>query len=180
VALDITRTRTKRYVGVCGLGECDFTTRVESLRVNAGIALRDHARIVHGLEPATIFDRRTMRTPDKELPPQERLADYADHYVVFSDPKPDNIDTKFGNQDIIRCLAYVFIDGHWKSLGDTPIFWVTVSKQIMEDPDDPLGGKLVKGTDRNANEWAVVPVPTSDKPGTAALKGWSKEKAEAF
>jgi hypothetical protein len=89
-------------------------------------------------------------------------------------------ESKFGPQDIVRCLAYVFVEGNWKALGDTPIFWVEVQKQLADDFSEPLGGKLVKGTARNGNEWVVEAVPTSDKVGTKALGSWSKETAESF
>lgn len=122
-----------------------------------------------------------MKQPDSELPEiGEKLGEYADHLMVFASAKAGTRDTSFGKRDTIECLAYAFVDGAWKALGETPIFWATVKKQVAEAGEEPIGGVLIQGTERNDREWFLAPVPKSDKAFTQALKDWDKNMGGDF
>lgn len=178
----VTRTNGKRYVGFCGYDLCSWSTDAVQLRLTAQENLRAHVRITHGASIDTLFQRsQAMKQPSADLPDLgEKLSEYADHLVVFSDAHPGERDTSFGKRPTMETLCYVFLDGVWKNLGETPVFFRTVNKQITEAGDEPIGGVLIQGTDRNDREWYLAPVPRTDKVLTAALKGWDKDKAEAF
>jgi hypothetical protein len=113
--------------------------------------------------------------PGAKLPETdaERLSDYDGSLVVFANAKPGERDTSFGARETREVLAYVVVSGEWKALGETPIFFKTVIKQIDEADGEPLGGILKKGTERNANEWAIV--PTTKKADLALLDNWTEE-----
>lgn len=184
--LVISRTNTKRYVGACL--RCGWTTSVVSLRARAGVLLRDHGRIEHGISVRqSYFDQQrkepAMKAPSKDLPDPERLSDYPDHLVVFIDAKPGTVKSQYGTSEC-DCLVYVYVNDNWKSLGETPIFWKTVGKQIMEaigdEPTESFGGYLRQGSERNEREWNVAPVPAAAKADAKVLASFDKEHAEAF
>jgi hypothetical protein len=179
----ITRTNTRRYVGHCNL--CAYATNVESVRVSVGIKLRDHARRQHGLtyvvETGDYRKDHGMKQPKKDLPEMEKLGDYDGHLVVFSGAREGVVEgTKFGDRNVVYALAYVYLNDQWKSLGETPIFWRTVCKQVLDAAPDEIGGTLTQGTDRNDREWFLAPVPASNKGDTKALAAWDKDHAAAF
>jgi hypothetical protein len=182
----ITRTRTRRYVGVCGWNGCPEITNVCGSRLRARELLQIHTQRAHGF---TYTDNRydptniggPVKTPGKELPPQEKLTDYVDQLVVFAGGTDDTMDTKFGkDQAYVKCLAYVLLDsGVWKNLGETPVFQKALMHRIMVDGDGgPIGGRLTKGTDRNPNEWDLV-AATSAK-DRKALDEWEKNHDDDF
>jgi hypothetical protein len=177
----VTRTNTRRYIGICNLDGCDYRTDVVSLRVRAALLVRDHCRRVHGSYAADLFLKResVVKQPNQKLPEPEKLADYKDHLVVFADAKPGAVKSIHGTSEV-DCLAYVYLKGHWKSLGETPIWWKSVGFQILDADGEPIGGILTQGTDRNDREWCLVTVKSADKENVAALKSWDKEYAESF
>ena len=186
--LVITRTNTRRYVGACLREGCGYRTPVVSLRLRAGVLLRDHGRTVHGISVRmTMFDPPTkgtsMKKPNAKLPDPERLSDYPDHLVVFTDAKPGAVKSQYGTSEC-DCLVYVYLKDAWKALGETPIFWKTVGKQIMEaigdEPNESFGGYLRQGSERNEREWNVAPVPASAKTDTKVLAGFDKDHSEPF
>jgi hypothetical protein len=184
VALDITRTRSKRYVGVCGLGECDYLTPPIRFRIDCSTRLREHLRKTHGLDSEPLFERTDsmakLKQPGNELPESdagEMLGDYKDHVIVFSDGHAGKKQTQFGDRDVVHCYAWALIDGAWKALGEIDVFFATVRKQIVEAAPDPIAGKLVQGVTRpdgkrNDREWALLPIAKADKVATAALAEW--------
>lgn len=184
--LVITTTNTRRYVGACLREDCGYRTPVVSLRARAGVLLRDHGRREHGISVRqSYFDQQrkepAMKAPSKNLPDPERLSDYADHLVVFTDYKIGKVKGQFGTSQC-DCLVYVYLKDNWKALGETPIFWSTVGQQIAEalaeEPNETFGGYLVQGTDRNEKEWALKPVTA--KADAAILAKFDKEHADAF
>jgi hypothetical protein len=186
----ITRTRTRRYVGICGWNGCPEITLVARTRLRARELLQIHTQQAHGFtytdntyEPtnANTDGKRPVKTPGKELPPQEKFTDYADHLFVFNGGKSDTMDTKFEKDSpCVKCLVYVLLDtGTWKNLGETPVFQKTLMHRIMEDGGGgPIGGRLTKGTDRNPNEWDLV-AATSAK-DRKALEEWEKNHDDDF
>lgn len=177
----ITRTNSKRYVGWCA--HCEWSTNVIQFRIGCAAQVRDHLRRVHPdvtVDP-TKREGRDMKQPGTDLPDLgEKLSEYADHLVVFAGAHPGERDTSFGKRNTVEALVYVFLDGAWKNIGETPVFFRTVQKQINEAGDEPIGGVLIQGTDRNDREWYLAPVPKSDKKLTKALADWDADKAEPF
>lgn len=191
----ITKTRSKRYVGQCSI--CGWTTNAHTHRIDVGVKLRDHCRLEHDTFTEDIFNRVVndsltgrkgqMKQPGTDLPEVdrgERLADYDGHLVVITDARPGSRNTQHGIRETREALVYVYVSDGWKAMGETPIFFKTVIRQIDEEGNvkkgvttEPVGGKLIKGTERNANEWAIVPVDGDD---LDALNNWSKENAESF
>jgi len=118
-----------------------------------------------------------MKVPDKTLPEVEaldRLGDVAkDHLIVIN--KAWTVDEAFktsrGMTTAINADVWVYDDnaGGWKQLGDTPIFWKTVQRQIQEGgADEPQGAILRQGTKRdggnsNPNEWWLDGTMTKDQ-----------------
>lgn len=118
--------------------------------------------------------------PESDLPDPERLSDYADHLVVFTDPTiPGKVKSKFGMSEC-DVLAYVYLPDQkaWKNLGETPIFWKSVGFQIAEAAPDSIGGVLTQGTGRNEREWNITPAgKAADK---KLLAAFDKDHAEPF
>lgn len=190
----ITRTRSKNYVGVCMVKGCEdpgnnggpFTTARIHNRVRCALFLRDHCRTAHDIHTGDLFlDTRekdhTVKQPkdEKDLPDPERLADYKNHLVVFTDGKPGTVKSVHGMSEV-DVLAYVYLPATkaWKNLGETPIFWKSVAFQINEAMPDSIGGVLVQGTTRNDREWNLL--PASKAADKKLLDAFDKEKAEPF
>lgn len=117
-----------------------------------------------------------MKSPGKELPEQdagEKLSEYAGTLVVFNKGwRHVTRDTKFGKRDTIEVDVWARVDGEWKGLGDVPVFFSTVMKQLDEaGPDEPFGGFLVQGTDRNPREWCIEAATKKDD--VKALAEWT-------
>lgn len=190
----ITRTNTKRYVGRCGL--CDYTTNVISVRANCAMRLRTHCITEHGVHPTSLNqylepDRkaRTMKNPKKELPPLEKLSEYEGHLMVFGGVTVGKVTSQFGTS-VADALVWVYIkDSTWKALGNTPIFWQTAGRQLLEEigpdsetPDETMGGYLRKGghpDQKGSNDFYWIEA-TSGSQDNAKLKQWSKEFADEF
>src|SRR5262245_16295848 len=189
----VTRTNTKRYGGHCHL--CDYTTPVISVRANCALRMRDHARVIHNmtptflnqyLEPPNYRKGRKMKAPKKELPPLEKFAEYEDHLCVFAGATDGKVKGQFGTS-VVDCAVWVYVKGAWKGLGETPIFWATAGKQILDEigpdsetPDESLGAFLRKGGNPQRNGdfyWLEV---ATDKADLDLLKSWSKEYADSF
>lgn len=161
--MPITRTNTKRYVGICDVPGCGFSTRVETLRIYASQELRAHLKDDH--TPQERSNR--MKTPNKDLPEQEmdRLSDYDGHLIVIGPGwnPPTLHETSFGKREAIDADVWVYDEdkGDWRQLAGnvTPIFFRTVIRQLTEaGSDEAFGGLLAQGTERNSKEWAIVPV----------------------
>jgi hypothetical protein len=187
----ITRTNSKRYVGYCDL--CPYVTNVISLRVNCAIRLRDHARTVHkssydetnDYEPSS-RKGRTMKNPKKDLPALEKFSEYEDHLAVFAAAKVGEVKSQYGTSEC-DCLIWVYSKGAWKALGETPIFWQTVGKQVLEEigpdsetPDESLGAFLRKGGHPQRNGDFFWLEMAQDKADLTLLKEWNKEYADSF
>jgi CRISPR/Cas system-associated endonuclease Cas1 len=107
----------------------------------------------------------------------ETLSDYDGHLIVISDARPGTRSTSLGERDTREARVDVHLRGGWKSIGEIPIFFRTVQNQIDEAGGEPLGGRLVKGTELNADEWAIQPVTGDDE---ELLNTWSEDAAESF
>jgi hypothetical protein len=182
----ITRTNSKNYVGVCNI--CGFTTDRIHNRVRCALILRDHCRIEHDTYTEDLFctptGDKTMKAPkpEKDLPAPERLSDYVDHLVVFSDATFPSTRTSPNGDAQCDCLAYVYLDDkkQWKALGETPIWWKGVAFQVREagcESGEELGGVLVQGTGRNPREWNVGAANAAQ---LKILAKFEKDNAEPF
>lgn len=194
----VTRTRTKRYVGVCSI--CDFQTLVVSVRANCAVQMRDHARVIHGMtstylnqyleppkrkaKPVAIKEASTNLPELPEGP--ERLANYADKLIVFNDARTGKDSSDFGkNQDVVFADVWVFMPDDertdktkgWLHVGDLTVWFKTVQKQIMEAAPDELAGVLHKGTDRIESEWIITPIGRGVRfdAQRQALKDWAPD-----
>jgi hypothetical protein len=65
----------------------------------------------------------------------------------------------------------------WLHVGDLTVWFKTVQRQIMDELPDQLAGVLQKGTQRIANEWAIIPVPRGVRTDNMrqALKDWAPD-----
>jgi hypothetical protein len=162
------------------------------MRVNCAVQMRDHARTVHGhvpdylnkyLEPP---NRRKMKNPNKELPPLEKLSEYEGHLCVFADVRPGETKSQYGMSEC-NCLVWVYNKSAWKALGDTPIFWQTVGRELMNEigpesdtPTETIGAFLRKGGHPQRNGDFFWLDAAQDKPDLDLLKAWNKEYGESF
>lgn len=193
----ITRTRSKNYVGVCMVEGCDvhdggpFTTARIHNRVRAALMLRDHCRTEHDIHTGNLFletpkeERMAMKQPTgTPIDPNEKLGDYVDHLIVIRGEDrgaPFNKDTVHGARRCIEATVDVFYQGNWKTLGVVPIFYTNVIKEVVAAGDDDLGGMLRQGIGTGKDRtWHLDPVSANDKGSTAALKAWDPKKTEAF
>lgn len=188
----VTRTNTKRYVGHCSL--CDYTTDVISLRANCALRLRDHARVMHNMTPKSLNEylepprtkERRMKAPNKDLPPQEKLADYIGHLMVFGNVTVGATSSSFG-MSVADALIWVWVNDAWKNLGPTPVFWPNVGRELLREigpesdtPDETMGAYLRKGnhpSEKGDFYWLAIADSTEDM---KLLKAWSKDHSDSF
>lgn len=199
--MPVTRTNRKRWVALCPYCVPSWTSLVHPNAAHAAVELRDHLTDRHGVAPAAASRESGLnqkgqdmgvKQANPELPPQEggvKLGDYAGKLVVFDNAVEAKDESSFGKRDTVHATLWVFdpdqtieeegieekvtrLPDGWVSLGETIVWFQTVGKQIMEALPDQLGGMLTKGTARNANEWAIVPVPAKAKNLVAALAKW--------
>lgn len=197
--MPVTRTNRKWWVATCA--RCEWFSFTQPYKVYACTDLRDHLVERHHLTPLAASQESglnerdshmAIKQPNKELPEQEggvKVGDYAGKVVVFDNATEAQDDSSFGKRDTIHATLWVYdpdesietegieekitrLPTGWVALGEVIVWWSTVGKQIMEALPDQLAGMLTKGTDRNANEWAIVPVPAKAKNLLAALDTW--------
>jgi len=181
----VTRTNTKRWIGLCDL--CGWNTNVEAMAVYAELKLAHHMKYEHNRALTIRTPHRkgqpmAVKQADNELPDQEglvKLSDYAGQLVVFDQGKAAQDSSSYGTSDTVHADLWTYNPDHdqadkngWVAVGTVIVWFKTVQKQIMEALPDQLGGILVKGTDRNVNEWAVTPVPRGAKALATALTTW--------
>jgi hypothetical protein len=197
-AFRITRTNSRNYVGICDIPGCGFTTNRIRFRVDCGVRMRDHCQKAHGLHPGSFAkylnnaaiqqqkEESAMKSPKKDLPALERLSEYEGHLCVFAGASFGKVKSQYGTSEC-DCLVWVYNKSQWKPLGETPIFWQTVGKQILEEigpdsdtPDESMGGYLRKGGHPTRSGDFFWIEDAQDKPDLDALKAWNKEYSDSF
>lgn len=170
--MPVTKTNSKRYVAVCDVVGCDWSTGVNSLRIVVSERLRHHLRTEHDLH---VVERKTptMKTPGNALPTDEgldKLSNHAGSLIAVGKGWTHNTaySTQFGLREAIEADVYVYDGKKWNNLGErdgdvasqTPIFFKTVIRQLLEaGPDDDFGGVLSQNIPgrKNNREWAILP-----------------------
>lgn len=148
----ITETNSHRFIALCDVEDCAWSTSAIRIRMTAAIQLRDHNRTEHN-----------VKTAKSELPEQpdagDRLSEFAGHLIVVGPGwRKANRKTQFGDRPAVEADLWVLVDGGWKNLVDAPIYFKSVIAQLDDaGNDEAFGGKLVQGTERNPREWIILP-----------------------
>lgn len=125
-----------------------------------------------------------MKNPNKDLPPAERLSDYVDHLCVFMTVVVPGTFTSVNGVSEADALAWVYDEGEWHSLGNTPIWWSNVARelrtQLADDPAEAVGGFLRKGGNAERKGDFYWLEAAQDGPDLDLLKQWEKENAATF